>query len=233
MKYTIIKYLDSGSDGSVHLAEYEGKFFALKESHDSKKEFEILSKFDHPNILKPVEYYKYYDHCEYIVTEYCYITLLDILDNTPIIDEDLIVKWGLEIISGLEYIHSKGWVHNDIKLNNVMVSWSNSAKIIDVSKTFPIYEGDEHIYKTGCYYYATDREIQGKSYGVEKDVWSLGVILFVLVTHDYPFMFDHSIIDASYLEDDIPSNWSELFKKVFKNKCSLSDLKSELLKIKN
>jgi 5'-AMP-activated protein kinase catalytic alpha subunit len=93
-----------------------------------------------------------------------------------------------QIISGLEFCHRNMIVHRDLKLENLLLDSTGSVKIIDFGLGNVMRDG--HFLKTHCgsYNYAAPELLAGKLYaGPEVDVWSSGVILYVLLCGGLPF----------------------------------------------
>ena len=133
--YSEIQDLGSGSYGvvkKVYLKSYPETIRAIKiipkklliEGVDSSKlldEILILKNIDHPNIMKLYEFFEDNENC-YMVSEFCdQGDLLQKLDKLNYMNE-IVVKFLMEqILSAIAYLHSKGVIHGDIKLENVML----------------------------------------------------------------------------------------------------------------
>jgi calcium-dependent protein kinase len=93
-------------------------------SNETKKEFlaemELLSKLDHPNIIKVYELY-YYNYFYYVVTEFCKGgTILNYINDHSNYGEKFVSKIIKQLLSALMYLHQNCIVHLDIKLENVV-----------------------------------------------------------------------------------------------------------------
>ncbi|OMJ75498.1 hypothetical protein SteCoe_25347 [Stentor coeruleus] len=151
-------------------------------------EVDILKTLDHPNILKIFEYFedeRYY----YIVMEYCPEgDLFDELEKVNKYDEDSAAKIMSQIFSAVSYIHNKNIVHRDIKLENILISSRDKnlhIKLIDFNiATFNI--GKRLSKFTGTSFYIAPEVIK-ENYDEKCDVWSCGVIMFLLLTGKFPF----------------------------------------------
>ncbi|OMJ77561.1 hypothetical protein SteCoe_22809 [Stentor coeruleus] len=151
-------------------------------------EVDILKTLDHPNILKIFEYFedvRYY----YIVMEYCPEgDLFDELERVGKFDEDSAAKIMNQIFSSVNYIHNKKIVHRDIKLENILISSKDKdlhLKLIDFNiATF--FMGKRLSKFTGTSFYIAPEVIK-ENYNEKCDVWSCGVIMYLLLTGNFPF----------------------------------------------
>lgn len=156
---------------------------------DVYKEVELLIKMDHPNIVKIFEFFngeKEY----YLIMEYC--------GGGELFDK--IVKSNLteiqcayimyQILSAVNYCHKMRIIHRDLKPENILIKKDEDGfyrvKICDfgTSKAFKI--GDTQKQLVGSAYYIAPEVIQ-KKYNSKCDLWSCGVIMFVLLTKKPPF----------------------------------------------
>lgn len=96
---------------------------------------------------------------------------------------------------GLRYLHAKGIMHRDLKLENIMVvpntlgfdGWT--VKIIDLGLSCLSLKGVKATGQCGTLAYNSPEILQaGKPYDNSNDVWSLGVILHALLTRQFPFI---------------------------------------------
>jgi calcium-dependent protein kinase len=200
--YKFIEKLGQGTYGKVYKAYHlvTGQVRAVKiiskeviKFQDDEKQFlkeiEILSLLDHPNILKVYEYFcdrKYY----YLVTEYVqggqlYEQLYKV-NNFNESDAAFIME---QLLSAVCYLHSNGIVHRDLKPENILVESSKSEeihiKIIDFG-TANFYDDKTLSALVGSLYYLAP-EVLKKKYSYECDIWSCGVILYILLCGYPPF----------------------------------------------
>ena len=205
-KYKFIDIIGTGSFGTVYLAQnlYTKEKVAIKKIKKSiadylsdgeiLDEIEILKNLEHPDIVKIIEFYNT-ENAFYIVNEYCqYGELYDQVSNK--LSEIQICVIFRQILSGLAYLHSNNVAHRDLKLENIMISDIEyvrvkkekyfdikiidfgTARIFDKNKTGKAIVGS-------CYYIAP--EVLKKKYNTECDLWSAGVILYMLLVGIPPF----------------------------------------------
>lgn len=97
-------------------------------------------------------------------------------------------KFARQIGSALEYCHRNSIVHRDLKIENILISKSGNIKIIDFGLS-NLYAPDRHLSTfCGSLYFAAPELLNAKLYtGPEVDVWSFGIVLYVLVCGKVPF----------------------------------------------
>jgi len=201
-KYEQINILGNGAFGKVRLFRDKNSKdlkFAIKtiKKDNLPKEFfsfivdevQILSKMDHPNIVK---YYETYEDEVYIniVMEYLQGEDLFKLISSKTQD-DFTEKDIAEIIScilrALSYIHNQGVVHRDIKPENILFSKNGSyesLKLIDFGLSTGFKTDSK--FRVGSPYYMSPEIIEG-NFSFKSDIWSVGVILYVMLTGYFPF----------------------------------------------
>ena len=140
---TLIKLLGKGTFGEVYLSQKKGRkeYFATKKMGEGKmdkfetkkyieSEIELLKTLHHPNIVK-FEGYKKTNNCYYVTMEFVNGgSLSDCLQKYKkkygkAFSEEVIQHLMKQIISALNYIHSKKIIHRDLKLDNIMASFDN------------------------------------------------------------------------------------------------------------
>jgi hypothetical protein len=197
--------LGKGSYGSVYLATHRvtGDQRAVKvmnvdrvTSYYLRKlhtEISILKCLDHPNIIKLQDVF-FGKRSVYLVMDLCRGgELFDLLNSGKsqgfVFREDRASKLMRDMLSAVHYLHSKGIVHRDLKLENFLFDAKNSNSplvLIDfgLSKHF---EPDERLtQRVGSCYYTAPEVLQGK-YDYRCDIWSLGVLCYMMLSGSPPF----------------------------------------------
>lgn len=152
-------------------------------------EVELLRVLDHPNIIKIYETFED-QNAYHIVMELCKgKELLLYLSESGCFEEKLALSLFTKIMSIVNYLHKHGVCHRDLKLENfVAVSNENmlDMKLIDfgLSKKFCKNKTMETV--VGTPYYVAPEVLSG-NYGEKCDIWSCGVILFVILSGKMPF----------------------------------------------
>lgn len=112
-----------------------------------------------------------------------------------------------QLVGAVTYIHSKNCVHRDLKLENVLLSKDGDVKLVDFGFTRE-YEGKASYLQTFCgtVCYSAPEMLRGEKYAGEKvDVWSLGIILFALLTGQLPFDEDDDQASKQKILKEEPS----------------------------
>jgi len=179
----------------------------IKDEEKFRNEIEIMSKCDHPNIVKLIEIYEDKRYYDIITEELCGGTLLERLmekmedDGETFSEKDAAIIFK-QIISAINYCHKKGIVHRDLKMENVLfVDKGNNLdiKIIDfglsqyskfqLTSLNDLIVGDKTITmfeKVGTAHYVSPEVLKGK-YNQKCDIWSAGVILYAMLSGTFPF----------------------------------------------
>ena len=160
------------------------------------EEIELLKQLDHPNIVKLFEYFSD-DDKYYLITEYCKGgDLFDLIKKKRKFSELSAAYIMFQIFRALIYCHNTHHlVHRDIKPENIVVFRKNNAmedlydvKLIDfgISKIFNKVEKNNDNRIKGSLNYIAPEVLKGE-YNEKCDIWSCGVILYILVIGEYPF----------------------------------------------
>ena len=130
-----------------------------------------------------------YPHHYYMVTEYVNGgQMLDYIISHGRLRERSARKFARQIGSALEYCHANSIVHRDLKIENILISKTGNIKIIDFGLS-NLYSPVSHLSTfCGSLYFAAPELLNAKPYtGPEVDVWSFGIVLYVLVCGKVPF----------------------------------------------
>jgi len=163
-------------------------------------EINILKELDHPNIVKMFEFFED-DKRYYIVQEICKGGELfeEILARGKFTEKDaaLLIK---QVLSCINYCHANNIVHRDLKPENILLESNkefDQIKIIDFGTSL-VYDPNKKLdEKLGTPYYIAP-EVLNKNYGAKCDIWSLGVISYILLCGAPPFsgQTDNDIMKA-------------------------------------
>ncbi|KAI9719094.1 MAG: hypothetical protein M1812_003724 [Candelaria pacifica] len=199
-QYTIVKTLGEGSFGKVKLAVHQvsGQHVALKIISRRKlisrdmagrveREIQYLQLLRHPHIIKL--YTVISTPSEIImVLEYAGGELFDYIVTHGKMAEDSARRFFQQMVCGVEYCHRHKIVHRDLKPENLLLDEFLNVKIADFGLSNIMTDGNFLKTSCGSPNYAAPEVISGKLYaGSEVDVWSCGVILYVLLVGRLPF----------------------------------------------
>jgi eukaryotic-like serine/threonine-protein kinase len=254
--YTIHRELGFGGMGAVYLAERsDGKFeqkvalkFLKRELNTAalrrrfKQEREILGSLEHPNIARLIDAGTTDDKIPYFAMEY--------VEGLPIDDycrkNNLNLNQRLDLFrivcSAVDFAHRNLIVHRDLKPSNVLVSENGTPKLLDFGISKILSEEFDQVNsatvtKLGVMTpsYASPEQLQSKSVTTATDIYSLGVILYELLSGHRPFEAKEGDVKQIYqavLENEppFPSAMIETFSKNLKE---ITEAKTELKEEEN
>ncbi|CCE87122.1 Piso0_005661 [Millerozyma farinosa CBS 7064] len=208
-KYQVIKTLGEGSFGKVKLAQHiqTGQRVALKIINRKtlaksdmqgrvEREISYLRLLRHPHIIKLYDVIKSRDEI-IMVIEYAGKELFDYIVQRGKMPEDEARRFFQQIIAAVEYCHRHKIVHRDLKPENLLLDDHLNVKIADFGLSNIMTDGNFLKTSCGSPNYAAPEVISGKLYaGPEVDVWSSGVILYVMLCGRLPF--DDEFIPALF-----------------------------------
>lgn len=160
-----------------------------------KRETRLMCKLNHKNVIKLVDIiYNEEKQKLYIVMEYCVTVLQELFDRAPAnkLPISQAHNYFVQLIDGLEYLHSQGIIHKDIKPSNLLIDNSNIIKITDlgVSEQLDPYDPNDWCSTSqGSPAFQAPELADGveKFSGYKIDIWSSGVTLYSITTGKYPF----------------------------------------------
>uniref|UniRef100_A0AAY4A5S0 non-specific serine/threonine protein kinase n=1 Tax=Denticeps clupeoides TaxID=299321 RepID=A0AAY4A5S0_9TELE len=182
--YRLLKTIGKGNFAKVKLARHvlTGKEVKLF------REVRIMKLLNHPNIVKLFEVIET-EKTLYLVMEYASGgEVFDYLVAHGRMKEKEARAKFRQIVSAVQYCHQKCIVHRDLKAENLLLDADMNIKIADFGFSNEFTVGNKLDTFCGSPPYAAPELFQGKKYdGPEVDVWSLGVILYTLVSGSLPF----------------------------------------------
>ncbi|XP_043931556.1 serine/threonine-protein kinase MARK2 isoform X6 [Protopterus annectens] len=198
--YRLLKTIGKGNFAKVKLARHvlTGKEVAVKIIDKTQlnssslqklfREVRIMKLLNHPNIVKLFEVIET-DKTLYLVMEYASGgEVFDYLVAHGRMKEKEARGRFRQIVSAVQYCHQKHIVHRDLKAENLLLDGDMNIKIADFGFSNEFTLGNKLDTFCGSPPYAAPELFQGKKYdGPEVDVWSLGVILYTLVSGSLPF----------------------------------------------
>jgi len=229
--YILGDEIGKGGFSIVYQAERkkDHKEFAVKcikkdmvEGEDIKllrREVQIMKKLDHPNILKLFEVYE--DDKQFFL-------VMELVKGKELFDK--IVERGMyserdasniiyQVVSAVDYLHQNGIAHRDLKPENLLSAGEGENEIIKIadfgfSKSFAGDDAEKLMTSCGSPGYVAPEILTAESYDKSVDMWSVGVIIYILLSGYPPFYADSApalfkkIMDVKYDFDD--SVWDDI-----------------------
>ena len=223
--YKYGRLIGQGAFGKVNLGlnVLTGRVVAIKSFNKSnlnsnsenmkkiKYETNLMKKLNHPNITKILELF---EDKEYILIIMEYINggnLFSFLKKHRKVSEKTAKLLYRQIILGIKYMHQQGIVHRDIKLENILIDLNNNIKICDFGIGRVLSSPEQPLFdQCGTPMYIAPEILlcsKEKGYkGFPVDIWSSGIVLYILLSGTLPFSFKNS---SSSLSESNESNLSE------------------------
>jgi calcium-dependent protein kinase len=207
--YDNIKVLGEGTFGTVYLGKHKisGVERAIKDINKDRanlseeeektliKEINILKTLDHPNIMKVYEYFNNIN-CFSIVSELCTGgELFKKLEDNHLSEN--VAKYVMkQLLSAVAFCHKNGIIHRDLKPENILLEEEEDTqreyftiKVIDFGACGKIKKGQKYNEVIGTPFYIAPEVLKNK-YDEKCDLWSCGVILYVMLCGEPPFYGD-------------------------------------------
>ena len=202
--YELCNYIGKGGFGRVYKVRHKlsNQYRAMKiiqcksssEQHTLaiNKEINILKNLDHPNIIKVYEFYSSEKYV-YIINELCTGgELFDKIVDVKHFSESVACNIMRQLLSAIAYCHEKGVIHRDLKPENILIESSEeknkdffNIKVIDFG-TCEILKKKKLTEQIGTSFYIAP-EVLKNGYNEKCDLWSCGVILYILLCGSPPF----------------------------------------------
>jgi len=215
-EYKLGRVLGKGSCAVVKLGTHyqTGKQAAIKilkpttlrEQKEVLREVDALQRLSHPNITR----------LEQVIKENGYICLIlelnsggelfDYVMRCGKLDEDEARFMFRQILSGVQYCHAHMIAHRDLKPENLLLDANGNIKISDFGLSNVIKPGSLFSTWCGSPIYTPPEVVLHRQYnGISMDIWSLGVILYVLVTGGMPWRLESNVVKN--MDDLIAGNY--------------------------
>lgn len=196
-EFLLIEKLGNGAFGQVWLAENQvaigndSKRVALKIPLDQNEnllsEGRNLASLDHPNIVRFYRPGRTNDGLIFLVMEYMQGgSFLDRLKNRGKLTEDEAFDIVFQILHALEYLHGKGYMHMDIKPNNILFDAEGNAKLADFGLAQFVGDKSYISCNAGTIAYMAPEVFNQKARKMS-DLWSVGILLHEMLTGENPF----------------------------------------------
>jgi serine/threonine protein kinase len=207
MNYNILKELGHGGMATVYLAE-DKKFqttVALKvlnkdlaHNENIRKRFlaeaRNMYKMSHPNIIKVTDLIDEGDTVAFVMEHIDGETLKEYLDRKGKLSDEEIRNIFSQMLDAVGYVHEQGLVHRDIKPSNFMIDKKGKVKLLDFGIAKNTDASSDEYTQTGTgmqmgtpMYMSPEQITETKSVTAQSDIYSLGVVLWQLVTGERPY----------------------------------------------
>ncbi|MDR1364252.1 MAG: serine/threonine-protein kinase [Oscillospiraceae bacterium] len=195
-EFTIVKQLEEGIFSVKNL--YTGMIMCIKKINfnnddtilkNLKKKSEILISLQHPNIVQYFQSFVLFDHFCIVMNLVDGRTLKNLIENNPL-PEQIAIRYFVQILSAIEYCHSKNILHGYIKPDNILLTKNNIIKLMN----FGISKNIENNPQRSELLYRAPEMIKGENYSFPVDIWSLGCVLYEMLNADKPFTFMDDVL---------------------------------------
>ena len=192
----VYKAYDNIDDRIVAVKVLKEEFLANEEFRRRfKNESKAIAVLSHPNIVKVYDV-SFGDRLQYIVMEYIEgITLKEYIEKRGIIDWNEALFFTIQILRALQHAHDKGIVHRDVKPQNIMLLENGTIKVADFgiarfshSETRTVTEK-----ALGSVHYMSPEQAKGELTDEKADIYSVGVVLYEMLTGKLPFDGDTAV----------------------------------------
>ncbi len=216
--YRIVEKIGAGGMGEVYLAQDTEldrkvalKFLPLHLCQDEdcrarfKREAQAAAKLSHPNIIHVYEVSDYQGRPFFAMEHVEGRSLKEFSSGKdPSIEQ--ILELVVQICEGIHAAHEKGVTHRDIKPSNILIDLHGRVKIVDFGLASVV--GKDQLTKTGSTLgtigYMSPEQVCGQEIDYRSDLFSLGVVLYELITKHNPFKRDSEAATLKAVSDDLP-----------------------------
>jgi predicted ATPase len=235
-RYDIIEELGSGGMGKVYRVEDTKiqeeialKLIKPEISVDQKtierfrNELKIARKIAHRHVCRMFDLGEdngtHFITMEYVPGE----DLKNLIRRVGRLDTDTVIKIGKQICSGLSEAHRLGVVHRDLKPSNIMIDREGNARIMDfgIARSLRTEGITGSGIMIGTPEYMSPEQAEAKEIDSRSDIYSLGVLLFEMVTGAVPFMGDSALSVALKHKTETPPDPRELNAKAPDELCGV------------
>ncbi len=192
----VYKAYDNIDDRIVAVKVLKEEFLANEEFRRRfKNESKAIAVLSHQNIVKVYDV-SFGDRLQYIVMEYIEgITLKEYIEKRGVIDWNEALFFTIQILRALQHAHDKGIVHRDVKPQNIMLLENGTIKVADFgiarfshSETRTVTEK-----ALGSVHYMSPEQAKGELTDEKADIYSVGVVLYEMLTGKLPFDGDTAV----------------------------------------
>lgn len=213
----VYKARDRAEDRIVAVKILKDEFLANEEFiRRFRNESRAIALLSHPNIVKIYDVL-FGEFVQMIVMEYIDgITLKEYIEHQKVIRWKEAVHFTVQILRALQHAHDKGIVHRDIKPQNIMLLQDGTIKVMDFgiarfARTEPQTMTDKAI---GSVHYISPEQARGERIDEKTDIYSVGVMLFEMLTGQLPFQGESPVSVALKQIQDVPKKPRDINPKI-------------------
>lgn len=195
--YMILRTLGKGSFAEVKLAchLHTGVWVAVKvlergEKNDSviMTEIDIIKSLDHPNIIKLFHIIETREHTYMVMEHAAGGDLVSHIEKVGCLQEEETHRIFTQMVCAVNYCHENSIAHRDIKPDNILLDGKGSVKLCDFGLAIKVTSGQRFKGFCGTLEYCAPEIFTDMEYDAQaNDIWSLGVVLYTMVTGRFPF----------------------------------------------
>lgn len=209
----VYKAIDTTTGNTVAIKFLKQEFFENEELvRRFKNESKAISLLDNPNIIKVVDV-NITDTEKYIVVEYIDgITLKEYIDNRKVLTWQETVRFTGTILSAIGHAHENGIIHRDMKPQNIMLLRDGTLKIMDfgIARLSTANQKTVTDKAIGSVHYISPEQVRGKNSDGRSDIYSIGIMMYEMLTGTLPFTSDSAVSVAMKQVQDTAKRPSEI-----------------------
>ncbi len=164
-------------------------FSSIKNEDLFLNEVQITSRLVHKNIVKIFDFFKFQNKLCLILEYVQGPTLRDLIDQNQEFNEKKIANIFEQLLTAVEFAHSKNIVHRDLKPENIIILQNNKVKILDfgisIDRTYLTQKAELQL--IGSAKYIAPEVVANQIYTVQSDIYSIGIILYEVLLGQPPF----------------------------------------------
>jgi len=213
----VYKAIDTTTGDTVAIKFLKQEFFSNEELvRRFKNESKAISLLDNPNIIRVIDV-NIGENEKYIVVEYIDgITLKDYIDNRKVLTWQETVRFTGTVLAAIGHAHDNGIIHRDMKPQNIMLLRDGTLKIMDfgIARLSTANQKTVTDKAIGSVHYISPEQVRGKNSDGRSDIYSIGIMMYEMLTGKLPFVSDTAVSVAMKQVSDIAQKPSEIVNTI-------------------